>query len=75
MHIQPTVNLASPPDRERLVAEVFLNDVQVAEINQESGDLSVEIYPRPDGKPWSMPYEDLLKCLESAKSRLLSGSA
>ena len=27
--------LSSPPDREKLVAEIFVGDVQWAEINQE----------------------------------------
>lgn len=65
--------ISSPPDREKLVAEVFIGDAQWAEINQDSQALRVEFYPRPDGEPWQMDYEDALKALDEAKQRLLRG--
>ena len=43
---------------------------QWAEINQESEELRVEFYPRPDGKPWSIALSVAEEALKSAKARL-----
>ena len=66
-----TVNLASPPDREKIVAEVFCDDEQWAEVHQEKKDLTLEVYPRRDGKPWALSYDEALAALQLAKSRLI----
>jgi hypothetical protein len=42
--------ISSPPDREKLVAEIFFGDEQWAELNQESGTLELEFYPKPSSK-------------------------
>lgn len=63
--------ISSPPDREKLVAEIFFDAVQWAEINQESQALGVEFYPRPDGEPWKVEYETAVEALKEAKERLL----
>jgi hypothetical protein len=55
--------IASPPDREELVAEIFFDDVRWAEVNQEHSSLEVEFYPRPDRKPWQMELQDALDSL------------
>ena len=62
--------IASPPDREKLVAEIFFGDMQWAEINQEHGTLEVEFYARPDGQPWRLKFSDALNGLEEARRRL-----
>jgi hypothetical protein len=64
------ITISSPPDREKLVAEIFFGDTQWAEINQERMSIEVEFYPRPDGKPWRIDYDDALKALDEAKHRL-----
>lgn len=64
------VTVASPPDRERLVAEIFLGEVQWAEINQERDALEVEFYSRPDGNPWRIPLQAAMEALEDAKRKL-----
>ena len=69
------VVLASPPDRKFLVAEIFFDSEQLAEINQESGELMLEIYPRRDGKPWKLTYTNLSFALEEAKTRLGVGES
>ncbi len=63
--------ISSPPDREKLVVEIFFGDVQWAEINQERGTLEVEFYPRPDGEPWRLDYKDALRMLDDAKRKLV----
>ena len=65
------IDVASPPDREKLVAEVFFDDEQIAEINQETAELQIEIYPRPSGTPWVLSCGDFLAALNQAKQRLV----
>jgi hypothetical protein len=64
------ISIASPPDREKLVAMIDYGNEQWAEINQESTDFVVEIYPRRDGKPWLFDFNEMMSALESAKRRL-----
>lgn len=64
--------LASPPDRERLVAEIFFDDIQWAEINQEREGLEVEFYARPDGEPWRIDYQVAIDAMDEAKRKLIS---
>lgn len=63
--------ISSPPDREKLVAEIFFGDTQWAEINQEREVLDVEFYPRPDGEPWRIEYQNAMQALVEAKRRLV----
>lgn len=63
--------ISSPPDREKLVAEIFFADQQWAELNQEGPELELEVYPRADGQPWKIPYHHITSALEEAKKKLL----
>ena len=65
------VIIASPPDREKLVAEIIHADEQWAEVHQESGDLTLELYPRRDGGRWSFAFDEALAALQTARQRLL----
>ena len=53
------IALSSPPDRERLVADLLVEHIQFAEINAETDHLVVEIYARPDGEPWVFDPDEL----------------
>ena len=64
------VTIESPPDRERLVSSILIDNFQMAEINQEGSELMVEVYPRQDGKPWVLKLSDLVASLAKAKERL-----
>ena len=64
------VNLISPPDREKLAAEIMCDDEQWAEVHQEKKELSLEVYPRQDGQPWRLSYDEALAALQAAKRRL-----
>ena len=65
-----TIDLASPPDRERLVAQISYDREQWAEIHQVAGSLTLELYPRPDGKPWEFSFDEALTALLHAQNRL-----
>ena len=68
--------VSSPPDREKLVADVLVESddgvlEQLLEINQEHDELQIEIYPRRSGEPWVFPYDVFLELLEKARKRLV----
>lgn len=64
------ITIASPPDRDRLVAEIFFGNQQWAEINQERGVLEVEFYSRSDGQPWRIALLDAFAALQEAEKLL-----
>ena len=65
------IELISPPDREQLTASVLVDQEQLAEINQEQERPTLELYPRRDGQPWALDYEEAIAALVEAKRRLL----
>jgi hypothetical protein len=65
------IAIASPPDRDKLVAMIDFGNEQWAEINQGLGELVLEIYPRRDGKPWVFDFKDAITALERARERLI----
>ena len=69
------VQLVSPPDRENLAIHLMVDHEQLAEVNQESDTLAVEIYGRRDGQPWVIEFDELAIALKNAKERLAGTSA
>jgi hypothetical protein len=81
------VVIASVPDRERVVAEIWIGECQFAELEiwigecqfaelrSEGEELLVEVYPHPRLPSWELPYQDLMELLVGAKTRLLGTSA
>ena len=65
-----TIELASVPDREELVAEIWLGTALIAEVRQEERMLRVQLYLSETGHPFDVPYEDLVASLMTAKARL-----
>jgi len=65
------IDISSPPDREKLVAEISFDNVQWAEINQERDVLEVEFYPRPDGQPWRIDFQLAVNALNEARIKLV----
>lgn len=70
-----TLQLASPPDREHLVAEIWLGNNQVAEISQESSEPVLEIYPNPEGGAWLLPLASFVAAVQQATQHLLGGGS
>ena len=68
------LDLATPPDRKKTVIQLMVGNEQIAEVNQESDTLKVEIYGRRDGQPWVLDFDDLAVALEHAKDRLTGTS-
>lgn len=64
------IQIASPPDGEFLVAEVWLGEEMWGELNQEEGGYQIEIYSRSSGEPWRLEVEELIAVLGRAKRAL-----
>lgn len=66
-----TVELASVPDREELVAEIWDGSDMVAEIRRDrEGRGIIEVYPRHDASTWTFDIDDLISALVKAKRRV-----
>jgi len=66
-----TIELVSVPDRDDLVAEVWLGQYLLAELRHEGGQVRVQLYPASSGQAWDVPYEALRAALVQARSKLL----
>jgi hypothetical protein len=65
------IQIASAPDREKLVAEIWYAEIFVAEINQEkTQNLEIEFYP---GDKVTFDLNEFIETLESAKRELIKG--
>ena len=65
-----TIELVSVPDRDDLVAEVWLGRALLAELRQEGGQVRVQLYPDSSGQPWDLPVADLCSALAKASAKL-----
>lgn len=65
------VTVASLPDREELVAEIFYDHDQWVEISQEPGQERpiIQFYFSSYKEYWEFPLEDALEALELAKKK------
>lgn len=64
--------IASVPNRERLVAEIYYDNQYWVEISQENDEeLIMQFYSHPTAKYWTFPFEEALKVLEQARNKLL----
>jgi phage pi2 protein 07 len=63
--------VASPPDREKLVIQFMIGREQFAELNQEDTELELVFYPRRDGQPWVFKYGELMTAMETAMAKLI----
>ena len=64
------ITLASVPDRDSLVAELWCGDTQLAELFQDGEKFLLEFYAPPHGTLLQLPYDDVLQALILAKQRL-----
>ncbi len=64
------IQIASLPDRENVVAELWVGNVQVAEVSKEDGPLRVELYSPPGANHLDLPLDEFLDALQRAKENL-----
>ena len=66
-----TVQVASVPDRDELVAEIWQGDEMVAEVQRTPDKrLLLEIYNNPAGQLWSLDLTEWLTALARAQKEL-----
>jgi len=66
-----TVTIASVPDREKLVAELWYEQELRGEISQDTGELVLEIYPSSTSRFRQLKCEDLIHAVQQAENKLL----
>ena len=62
--------IASVPDRERLIVELWYLTEMVVEANVEEGFLVFEFHPRQGGGPWQIPADVLSNFVQLAAREL-----
>ena len=63
--------IASLPHRERLVAEIYYDNMYWVQISHEDDELCLQFYAHPTEKCWTFPFEEAMKILNDAKKKLL----
>ena len=63
--------IASPPDREKLVAEIQFQNEAVAEISQDTDTLQLELLAHRTPVAWRFNFDEFLEALQAAKMHLL----
>jgi hypothetical protein len=63
--------IASTPDREKVICEIYYQNELIGEISQETSELLLEIYPSTVQKWWAIPLFQFQTALEEAKTHLL----
>jgi len=67
-----TVQIASVPDRDDVVAELWQGSDMVGEVQRTVvGQFMLEIYAKQGGAPWQINPDDLLAALTEAKKLLI----
>jgi hypothetical protein len=64
--------ITSPPDRERVVAELWRGNIQLAEVSNEDGALRIEVYAEPGTNRVVIPVDELQEALRRARRNLMS---
>lgn len=66
-----TIKIASVPDSDDVVAEIWKNDVMVAELRRATrDDLVLEIYPNVLDDPWVFDFQEWISALNMAREKL-----
>ncbi|PWC22442.1 hypothetical protein DDT52_04165 [Brenneria roseae subsp. roseae] len=66
-----TAQIASLPDRDNVVYEIYYGANQVAEISNEPDlGLRIEIFTCPDGGSWSFNFNEFRSLIEQAERNI-----
>ena len=68
------VQIASLPDKEKVVAEIYYAGELFAEISQEGDSPLLEIYHPKARKSWQLDLDAVLRILTSARAHLIDGT-
>ncbi len=65
--------IASVPNREHCVCEIYYNHIQWAEISQEGTEITIQFYPHPSQDYWEFSIDTALEILQRAKKIFIGG--
>lgn len=66
-----TIEIASVPDRNEVVAEIWWGDAMVAELHRGiRGGVEIEIYATESHEPWSFDLTSWLAALAEAQRKM-----
>lgn len=67
-----SIEIASVPDRDDVVAEIWWGDAMVAELHRgASGEVEIEIYPPESRGSWSFDLPSWITVLAKAQQKLV----
>lgn len=66
------ITVGSFPDKENLVADIFYDNIQVAEITNENNKLQIQIFCYKDQDYWEFSLDEFQKVVEKAKQKLIA---
>lgn len=70
--MQRKIVISSPPDRDAVVAEIYFDNAQFAELRKEGALFICEVYPCPENNgTWSITLSDLQQSLDAGKEKLM----
>ena len=69
------IDVADTPEREELVAETFIDDVQWCELSQDGGKFNLTFLPRPDSAAMEIEFDIAIAIFQHMKDFLLDGNA
>ncbi|GLS78177.1 hypothetical protein [Oharaeibacter diazotrophicus] len=66
-----TIVLASIPDQENVVAEIWWGDSMFAELHRgQRGEVMIEIFTASSRDTWQFEYTEMLNVIDEAKRKL-----
>jgi len=66
------IMIASLPNKEHPVAEIYYGNMYWVRISDEEDELSIQFYPHPHKKCWEFSLEEAQAAIEQAKNKLLN---
>jgi hypothetical protein len=70
MRVPLTIQIASLPDRDDVVAEIWAGKDQLAEVRAQGNAVRVILFPSPGEGSWDLSLDDLVESLRIANARL-----
>lgn len=64
--------IASLPNRDNLVAEIYYNGIQWVEISKEKEQALIQFYTHPYQNYWEFSLQEAIDVLERAKKKFLN---
>jgi len=65
------ITIGSLPNKDNLVADIFYDRFQVAEITNENNEFLIQLFFYENKDCWTFLLEDFQKVIEDAKRRLI----